>query len=69
MSWADGPFRVARYDGFKVLSPKAGKYNNQVWQLEGRDDGTFDGTKYNAVTIVNLPIVIEHNGDFHLVAL
>ena len=45
LSWADGPFRVARYDGFKVLSPKAGSIvmignsitDMHIWQEVFRD--------------------------------
>lgn len=45
LSWADGPFRTARYDGFKVLSPKAGSIlmignsitDMHIWQEAFRD--------------------------------
>ena len=45
LSWADGPFRTARYDGFKVLSPKAGSIlmignsitDMHIWQEVFRD--------------------------------
>ena len=45
LSWADGPFRIARYDGFKVLSPKAGSIvmignsitDMHIWQEVFRD--------------------------------
>lgn len=50
LSWADGPFRTARYDGFKVLSPKAGSIlmignsitDMHIWQEVFRDaDGNY----------------------------
>lgn len=50
LSWADGPFRTARYDGFKVLSPKAGSIlmignsitDMHIWQEAFRDaDGNY----------------------------
>lgn len=50
ISWADGPFRIARYDGFKVLSPKAGSIlmignsitDMHIWQEVFRDaDGNY----------------------------
>lgn len=45
LSWADGPFRTARYDGFKVLAPKAGSIlmignsitDMHIWQEVFRD--------------------------------
>ena len=45
LSWADGPFRTARYDGFKVLSPKEGSIlmignsitDMHIWQEVFRD--------------------------------
>lgn len=45
LSWADGPFRTARYDGFKVLSPQAGSIlmignsitDMHIWQEVFRD--------------------------------
>lgn len=50
LSWADGPFRTARYDGFKVLSPKEGSIlmignsitDMHIWQEVFRDaDGNY----------------------------